>query len=703
MANPLDRMRKLNSRLRCVANGDSNVNAVRAQQNGAVRLKPAAQKLKVPDIVSLTTDDSVKQLKREIDAIARGPKQKDLPKDVEVSVFVLLNRESAKSPDLVTRRNGRVGTATVSIADLQKLDSDPVVQSIELAETLRAPDPQIGANTPTQPSADRYVLYNSGTVGVAGKNRTIDDIGKNVLIGIIDVGGIDFAHEDFMDDAGNSRIIRIWDQGGDAFDPPQLAVSEGKASKAQSRGSEITAEHIAFALKEAKAARVSPYDLAPQSQQIRGSHATHVASIAAGRSGLCKRAKIAAVLLSLPDADNDRRKSFYDTTCLVDGLAYLFALAEADKDIEAISINVSLGTNGGAHDGSELLSRWIDASMTEPGRSICVAAGNSGQDAPEFEGDTGIWSGRVHSSGRIPAAALRRDLEWLVIGNGVEDVSENELEIWYSAQDEFDVELFTPSGIRIGPVSPGQRVENLLLADRTVVSIYNVLSDPKNGDNRISIYLSPYMGEPIVGITAGSWKVRLTGKVVRNGAYNAWIERDDPSRGRVRKQWRLPSFFGPDTFVDHSTLSSLACGPRVIGVANLDEARELLNTSSSQGPTRDGRMKPEIAAPGTGIVAACGFDSQNKWIEMTGTSMASPYVAGVAGLMLSLNPQLTAAQIGGIIQRTSQPLPGSGYEWDNGSGFGVIDPGACLREVVRMVQPVDDLTDSLQKRMKGKS
>ncbi|MBX5025286.1 hypothetical protein [Rhizobium lentis] len=258
MANPLDRMRKLNSRLRCVANGDSNVNAVRAQQNGAVRLKPAAQKLKVPDIVSLTTDDSVKQLKREIDAIARGPKQKDLPKDVEVSVFVLLNRESAKSPDLVTRRNGRVGTATVSIADLQKLDSDPVVQSIELAETLRAPDPQIGANTPSQPSADRYVLYNSGTVGVAGKNRTIDDIGKIVLIGIIDVGGIDFAHEDFMDDAGNSRIIRIWDQGGDAFDPPQLAVSEGKASKAQSRGSEITAEHIAFALKEAKAARVAP-------------------------------------------------------------------------------------------------------------------------------------------------------------------------------------------------------------------------------------------------------------------------------------------------------------------------------------------------------------------------------------------------------------------------------------------------------------
>ena len=81
---------------------------------------------------------------------------------------------------------------------------------------------------------------------------------------------------------------------------------------------------------------------------------------------------------------------------------------------------------------------------------------------------------------------------------------------------------------------------------------------------------------------------------------------------------------------------------------------------------------------------------------MSGTSMASPYVAGVAGLMLSLNPSLTAAQINGVIQRTSRPLPGTGYEWRNGSGFGVIDPAACLREVVRISRPVHDMTMELQ-------
>ncbi len=314
-------------------------------------------------------------------------------------------------------------------------------------------------------------------------------------------------------------------------------------------------------------------------------------SIAAGRSGVCKRAKIAAVMIALADGDSDRRRSFYDTTRIVDGLAWLFELARREK-CDAVSVNISLGTNGGAHDGSEFVSRWIDTSMFEPGRAICVAAGNSGQEAAQFEGDFGFWSGRVHASGNIPAASLRRDLEWVVVGNGYEDVSENELELWYGAEDEFAVELFAPDGRRIGLVSPGERIENMMLPDRTIVSIYNVLSDAKNGDNRISIYLSPFMGIPVIGVTAGSWKVRLTGTVIRNGAFNAWIERDDPGRAGVGAQWRLPSFFGPGTFVDNSTLSSLACGPRVTGVTNYDEVRELLHITSSRGPTRDGRPSP---------------------------------------------------------------------------------------------------------------
>jgi subtilisin family serine protease len=72
--------------------------------------------------------------------------------------------------------------------------------------------------------------------------------------------------------------------------------------------------------------------------------------------------------------------------------------------------------------------------------------------------------------------------------------------------------------------------------------------------------------------------------------------------------------------------------------------------------------------------------------------MASPYVAGVSALMLSLNPKLTAAQISGIIRRTSQPPTGASYAWSNDAGFGVIDAQACLAEAVRIGLPTKDLT-----------
>jgi hypothetical protein len=74
---------------------------------------------------------------------------------------------------------------------------------------------------------------------------------------------------------------------------------------------------------------------------------------------------------------------------------------------------------------------------------------------------------------------------------------------------------------------------------------------------------------------------------------------------------------------------------------------------------------------------------------MSGTSMASPYVAGVVGLMLAVEPQLTAAQIVGIIRRTARPLPGADFAWRNDAGFGRIDPEACLEEAARVNQRRD--------------
>jgi subtilisin family serine protease len=392
-------------------------------------------------------------------------------------------------------------------------------------------------------------------------------------------------------------------------------------------------------------------------------------------------AQIAGVLLALPDADNDRRLSFYDSTHIAHAVKYLQELA-GDMPL---SINISLGTNGHAHDSSSAVARWLDSALATPGRSVCVAAGNAGQEAPQTADDFGYIMGRIHTEGRIPAKDLVQEIEWIVVGNGVADLSENELEIWYGAQDRFDVALKAPGETEWLPtVHPGEYIENLGFADGTTVSIYNELYHPANGSNYIGVYLSPFLKEPIHGVRAGTWLVRLTGHDVRDGRYDGWIERDDPQKlGPLGPQegWMFPSFFSVQSNVDRSSVSSLACGERIISVANLDDVRGVINVTSSQGPTRDGRLKPEIAAPGTDIVAANGFSPDDEaWIQMSGTSMASPYVAGVVGLMLSVNPKLTAAQIGGIIKRTARPLPSADFTWRNDAGFGRIDPLACIKE-----------------------
>ena len=140
----------------------------------------------------------------------------------------------------------------------------------------------------------------------------------------------------------------------------------------------------------------------------------------------------------------------------------------------------------------------------------------------------------------------------------------------------------------------------------------------------------------------------------------------------------FPSAFAQGSYDPTTQISSLACGDGINAVANLDEAERVVNPSSSRGPTRTGDAKPDLCAPGTEVVAAKGFT--DEWVSYTGTSMAAPYVAGVVGLMLAIDSKLTAAQISSILRRTAAPLPGETFKWQNGAGFGQIDPNRALKE-----------------------
>lgn len=673
-----DNVRKIQPKLRVISNGSPEVNAVRAEQCGAVTVDNE----KILSEVSVAIyEQAVPVRAGEMPKSAKRENLSELPKNVLTNVFVQTIKPMRAGEKLPgeTARKGNIVTATVTIDELRQLAENPNVSFVEAGANVTEPTPDISKKKIVEPLLTRWRF------GSATDHRA----GEGVLVGIIDVQGFDFSHPDFLDETGKSRFARIWDQGGTTRPAPFKRDAQNY-TETFDYGSELTKEQLDKALEKSKQFGLPAYNLEPQSQMDESSHGTHVASIAAGNHGICSKATIAGVVVSLArEEEVDRRRSFYDSTRLAHAVDYLIKLGE---ELEMpVVINISLGTNGHAHDGSSPLSRWIDSSLTIPGRSVCVAAGNAGQEVAEFEGDMGYVMGRIHTSGKIPARGLTADIEWMVVGNGIADISENELEIWYSSQDSFAVSVRPPGMGWIGPIEPRFYIENKEMPDKTLLSIYNEVYNPLNGGNYISVYLSPFFHKSgnIVGIRAGQWTVRLEGLEVKNGEYHGWIERDDPRRvGRIgdnKFAWRFPSFFSEKSMVDNSSVSSLACGFRVISVANLDEAKETINITSSQGPTRDGRSKPDVAAPGTEIVAANGFaGSDNLWVAMSGTSMASPFVTGVVGLMLAIEPNLTAAQIEGIVQSTASPLPGADFNWRNTAGFGRLSPAKCLADAAKI-------------------
>jgi subtilisin family serine protease len=358
---------------------------------------------------------------------------------------------------------------------------------------------------------------------------------------------------------------------------------------------------------------------------------------------------------------------------LAEAIAYCYRAADA-LSVEvrkrvACVVNLSMGFNGGSHDGESLVERIIDTMLEGKGRGLVVAAGNQRQQ-------------RTHFVGEVSPDATRR-FAWKMGLGSAKDTTANELEIWYPSSQLLHVRLTDNQNQLTEWVAPGEQ-KPFAFGEITGV-IDSERFTPLNSDARIYIQVAPGEHQKLEGI----WTIELVASGNKSIAFDAWIEKeaglhfseDDARQSKFEGQ-SLP----PDQRATSLTMPATA--RRVIavgGIGNLNVALPRPYQESGTGPTRDGRLKPELVAPGMNICSnAVSFDRSTgiecTQVQMTGTSMAAPHVTGVVALMLQLNPDLTSTQIKQILMSSARPPRGrSGYDpqW----GFGVLDAQQALQLV----------------------
>jgi hypothetical protein len=112
---------------------------------------------------------------------------------------------------------------------------------------------------------------------------------------------------------------------------------------------------------------------------------------------------------------------------------------------------------------------------------------------------------------------------------------------------------------------------------------------------------------------------------------------------------------------NRGTLETPADGDSVAAVGAEDSLGNLASFSS-RGPTADGRIKPDLVAPG---VAVAVINGQGGLVREEGTSFATPLIAGAAALIRQIDPQLTGVEVRDALRRSGNnaALPNNDRGW----------------------------------------
>ncbi|RFM23227.1 MAG: T9SS C-terminal target domain-containing protein [Candidatus Thermochlorobacter aerophilum] len=561
---------------------------------------------------------------------------------------------------------GKFVTLLATPKDLQTLALMPEVAYVDMVPTSEITDdvsmPEIGAN-----------LLHSGFL--AGQRYT----GRGAIILIID-SGIDWRHLDFRDpnDTTRTRILSIWDQ--------TLTAQAGETPPAGfNYGVEYTQAQINAALAGGTALRTTD----------QNGHGTHVAGIAAGnglsyavsRGNLAERRFIgvapeADIIVVRAGVGREIRGTW------IDGLQY--AQNRANALGRPIVINMSFGTTLGPHDGTDAGSLAIDALSNTPGRICVTAAGNSGADSLHI-------AGTIAARGSVTIEfQVQRTSQAFTSGASNDGF---EFELWFNSDASATAVLTAPNGNAIFTANSGQSGTASDNTQGTVSFSNSVFS----GNNHRRISFSVRDVDTTLPPAAGTWRLTISNLSqavafdgYRNTLSNAYTVRVVGGDNQQTVGGTLNSARRAITVGSYATRWFWqAADGQTFGLVAADRTGDI-STFSSLGPTRDGRIKPELAAPGQMIIAALSSNATNpnppaassiviggRHQVLNGTSMAAPHVSGTVALMLSINPNLTWEQVRNLLQQTANADAFTGSTPNNTWGAGKLD---ALEAVARVQQ-----------------
>ena len=504
--------------------------------------------------------------------------------------------------------------------------------------------------------------------------------GKGVIVGIVDVG-FQMNNPTFFSASNlQYRVTRYWEQNNFNGSPPNGYFY----------GTEYTDTSIIKTLND-----------------MDGTHGTHVAGIAAGSGlgtpglqfkGVAPESEIVLVTIKYSN-DTLSGSALGDyivaNPTIIDAYKYIFDYAQSVG--KPAVINLSWGMHTGPHDGTSLFDQATEL-LVGKGKILVGANGNEGDNPMhwnhKFNGDT------------VGTIMIENNRQFRQAESVYSD-------FWGSKNSSFSIK------IKIIDTLLNQIVETPFISSSSDAShTFNYFADTStfkmvfkcqksNSENQkpnitVNVESSKQIKYAILAyLTSDSSDVHGW----NSGASRAWTS--GSFRNKIDR-WDLSNSLLAGNS-DYTAGENGGTSKAVISVGALAARSSYLNIKgnwindsayvvpplaapfSSKGPTVDGRIKPDISAPGYDVPSSINnkqlaswmldkcllttvFQNDTQyWVAFNGTSMAAPHVTGIVALMLQVDPDLDAATVAEYLKSTADADQSTGQVPNNKYGYGRVN------------------------------